>query len=253
MGQVSTPAPGPPRMPPGTPHTGLVEAIRSALAAAGDPERAVGQQRYMKSEMPYHGITTPEQRAILRPLLAEHRMDTATQWEATVRELWDGATHREQRYAALGLARHRAYRSFRTAAALPLYRHLVVTGAWWDYVDEIASHLVGEVLRAEPTVVRPVLLSWAQDDDLWLRRTAILAQLGSKADTDLDLLATAITASLEGSRHGSEFFIRKAIGWALREQAKTDPEWVRAFLARHHARLSGLSRREASKHLDPAP
>lgn len=95
----------------------------------------------------------------------------------------------------------------------------------------------------------PTILAWAEDDDLWLRRTAILSQLGSGNGSDTVLLETVLTANLEGSRHGSEFFVRKAVGWALRDHARSDPDWVRGFLERHHDRLSGLSRREASKHL----
>lgn len=235
----------------GAAHHALVETILGRLAQAGDPERAAGQQRYMKSEMPFHGITAPQLRAVLRPLLAEHRIDDVAQWEATVRELWDGATHREQRYAATALARHRYYRAFRTPGALQLYRHLVVTSAWWDHVDEIAAHLVGDVLRAEPVTVTPVMRQWANDRDLWLRRTAILSQLRSREQADPVLLTHCLQANFEDSLHGHDFFIRKAVGWALREYSKTDPGWVRAFLARHGESLSGLSIREASKHLGP--
>jgi 3-methyladenine DNA glycosylase AlkD len=229
----------------------LVTSLRTALAAEGDPERAVQQQRYMKSAMPFRGIGLPRVRTIVRGVLDDpaHRPGSAAEWEATVRRLWDEASYREERYAALTVARHRSARAWRTPAVLPLYRHLVVTGAWWDLVDETAGDLVAPLLRASRTEVTPTVLAWAEDEDLWLRRAAILSQLGAKAETDTALLETVLTANLEGSRHGSEFFVRKAIGWALRDYARTDPDWVRGFLARHHARLSGLSRREASKHL----
>lgn len=233
------------------PHAELVAAIREALAAAGDPDRATGQQRYMKSTLPYHGLTTPEFRATVRPILSHpaYRLTDRPTWEATVRALWDGATHREQRYAATALAGHRHYRAWQDRETLVLYRHLVVTGAWWDHVDDIASHLVGPILRADHAGVAPVIRQWATDDDLWVRRTAMLSQLGAKADTDTALLEHCVTANLVDSRHGGEFFIRKAIGWALREHAKTDPDWVRGLLDRHAAALSPLSRREAAKHL----
>ena len=100
----------------------------------------------MKSAMPYHGITAPRLKQALRPILATYAPADRATWEATVRELWDGATHREERYAATALARHRAARAWQDPAALDLYRHLVVTGAWWDHVDEVAAHLVGGVL-----------------------------------------------------------------------------------------------------------
>lgn len=227
----------------------LVARLRSALAGAGDPERAAGQQAYMKSALPFHGIASPDLRRLVDPLLREQAPTDRAVWEATVRELWDGATHREQRYAALALARHRSARGWQDPAVLDLYRHLVVTGAWWDLVDETATQLVGPVLLAHPGEVTPVIETWAVDADLWVRRTAILSQLKHKDATDTALLEHCVVANLEGSRHGREFFIRKAIGWALREQARTDPGWVVDLLDRHADRLSGLSRREAAKHL----
>lgn len=231
------------------PDAVLTDRIRRALAAAGDPERAVGQQRYMKSALPYHGLTAPELRALLRPILTEHRVAERAVWEATVRALWDDATHREQWYAALGLAAHRYYRGWQDPAAIPLYRHLVVTGGWWDVVDELAAHRVGGILATHRAEVTPLIRAWASEDDLWLRRTAILAQLRHKAATDLRLLEDVLAANLLGSRHGGEFFVRKAIGWALREHARTDPAWVLAFVDTHADPLSPLSRREALKHL----
>lgn len=229
--------------------TALIEAIRAALAEAGDPERAAGQQRYMKSAMPYRGLTSPVLTATLRPILSDsaYRLPDRATWEVTVRELWDGAAYREERYAALALAGHRHYRDFRDVDTLTLHEHLVRTGAWWDLVDDIATHHVAPVLLAEREAATPIVHAWAVADDLWVRRTAILSQLPAKAATDRVLLAHCLEANLPGSEFGAEFFIRKAIGWALREFGKTDPEWVLGFVAGHE--LSPLSRREALKHL----
>jgi len=104
---------------------------------------------------------------------------------------------------------------------------------------------VGPILRTESPDVAPTLRTWSTDDDIWRRRTSIIAQVGAKGDTDLDLLTDCLAPNL-GRR---EFFVRKAIGWTLREYAKTDPDWVRRYLADHGDQMSGLSRREASKHL----
>lgn len=227
----------------------LVAAIRAGLAAAGDPERAVGQQRYMRSVLPFHGVAMGQVRAIVSGLVPQHPLTGAEHWQATVRALWDQATHREERYAALALVRHRAYREFRTPEALDLLCHLVRTGAWWDLVDEVAAHPLGEILRGWPGVVVPVMTEWAAEDDMWVRRAAILSQLRAKAETDTVLLDRCLRANLAGSAHGTEFFIRKAVGWALREYAKTDAAWVQAFLGEHADLLSPLSIREASKHL----
>ncbi len=225
----------------------VVEAIRAALAVAGDPERAVAQQAYMKSAMPYRGLTAPQLRTLLRPLLAHPDLHLADRpaFEHAVRDLWDGATHREERYAATALTGHRAYRRWQDPALVPLYRHLVVTGAWWDHVDELASQRIGPILLAHSAAMTPVVSGWATDEDLWLRRTAILSQLTFKERTDTDLLRTAIEPNLADT----SFWIRKAIGWSLRQHARTDPDWVREAVAQWGGRLSGLSRREALKHL----
>ena len=225
----------------------LLAEIRDRLAAAGDPERARAQQAYMKSEMPFHGLGAPELRALLRPVLADpaYRMGTREEWEGTVRELWDTATHREERYAAIALTGQRACRPWQDRESLPLYAHMVSTGAWWDLVDVIASDRIGPILLADPGNVTPLVREWALDPDLWLRRAAILSQIKAKDRTDTGLLRDCIEPNLDDS----SFWIRKAIGWALRSYARTDPDWVRAEVVRYGDRLSGLSRREALKHL----
>ena len=229
------------------PHHDLVHAVRGELARHTDPERAVGQQRYMKSALPYRGLTTPLLRAVVRPLLADegYAMASAGEWEATIRALWDESAYREEWYAAIALARHRPYRRWVDSASMPLWRHLVVTGAWWDVVDDVATHLVRDVRVGAPEVEGLRLREWAESDDLWLRRTAIVSQVGLKAGVDQDLLVDTIEPNL-GDR---DFFIRKAIGWALRDHARVDPDWVRRFVADHDSELSGLSRREATRHL----
>ncbi|MGL4175015.1 MAG: DNA alkylation repair protein [Dermatophilaceae bacterium] len=229
----------------------LVAAVRIGLREIADPARAPGQQAYMKSAMPYLGATWPDVRAVVRPLLADPALrppDRGT-WRHVIRTLWDDATHREERYAAIEVGRHRRSRSWLDVDALGLCRHLLVTGAWWDLVDATATDMVGEVLRAHRAGATPVIRDWSVADDLWLRRAAIITQLPHRAGTDVDLLAEVIEANLEGSPFGREFFVRKAIGWALRQHARTDPAWVRAFVAAHESGLSPLSRREALKHL----
>jgi 3-methyladenine DNA glycosylase AlkD len=199
----------------------------------------------MKSAMPYYGITAPRLKQAIRPILATYAPGDRAAWEDTVRELWDGATHREERYAATALARHRAARAWQDPASLDLYQHLVVTGAWWDHVDEVAAHLVGGVLAGHRPEVTPVMRAWACDDDLWVRRTAVLSQLRHQADTDTALLHDVVEANLDDR----SFWLRKAIGWALREYSRTDPDWVRAEVDLLGERLSGLSRREATRRL----
>ena len=229
----------------------LVREIRAALAGVGDPVRAAAQQAYMKSELPYLGLSAPELSRLLRPLLADPALAPASraEWEAGVHALWDHPTHREERYAGHALTGHRAARAWQDPDALPLYRHLVETGAWWDHVDALAADRVGPILLSHRSVVTPVVRSYAVDAHLWVRRMAILAQLKHGADTDLDLLTDVLDANLEGSLHGREFFVRKAVGWALRQHARVDAGWVRGYVEARGERLSGLSRREALKHL----
>jgi 3-methyladenine DNA glycosylase AlkD len=240
-----------------TPDADLVRTVRRMLASAADPGSAGAMQAYMRSAMPYRGIAAPKLRSLLRPVLAAHALPDEETWHATVLELWDGAEFREERYAALVLARHPRAREYQQVHTLGLYEHLVRTGAWWDLVDETATHLVRGLLLAHPEEVSPVIGSWADAGDMWVRRSAVICQVGTRDRCDQDLLARAIEQNLDGSTrttpalspYGREFFIRKAIGWALRDHARTQPDWVLGFVAAHESELSGLSKREALKHL----
>jgi len=220
----------------------LVAAVRAGLAELGDPRKAPDMQRYMKSEMPYRGVASPERKKLAARLFAEHPLSDVDTWRSTVLRLWRAAEYREERYVALDLTgRHAAWQ---TPELLPLYEELIVTGAWWDYVDEVANRRVGPLLLASPSVLTPVLRQWSTDGDLWKRRTSIICQLSFKEATDTALLTSAIEANLDDG----DFFIRKGIGWALRQFAHAEPGWVRAFVESHPG-LSPLSVREALKHL----
>jgi 3-methyladenine DNA glycosylase AlkD len=228
------------------PDRQLISAVRTALAAAGDSEKAPQMQAYMKSAMPFYGVQAPRLREICRAVFAERPLADRNTWLSTVRALWRDATHREERYVAIALTGDRRYRPFQTADLVPdLYQELVVTGAWWDYVDEVAIRRIGPILRFQPAEVIPMMRAWAVAPDLWQRRTAIICQIGSKSATDRKLLTHAIDRNADDP----DFFIRKAIGWALREHAKIHPEWVREFVARRDGALSGLSKREALKNI----
>ena len=229
---------------PRRPHP-LTAALRAGLAAAADPVRAKGAQAYMKSAMPFRGVASPVQKRLWRTAFAAHPLTTFQDWERTVLELWRPAAFREERYAAVGLASDRRYLDYRTRAAIPMLEEMIVTGAWWDYVDALASHPLGDVLVSEPTRVSRLMRTWARGPDLWKRRAAILCQIRRKRETDLALLYDCIEPSLADR----EFFIRKAIGWALRAYAWTSPAEVQRYVKANRARLSPLSVREALKNL----
>ena len=184
-----------------------------------DPERAVGQQAYMKSAMPYHGVVTADVRRIVRDVLRNRPLPSAQIWQEVVLRLWREASHREQRHAAIEVLVAKPHAPWLRPERLPMVEEMVVTGAWWDYVDALAINAVGPILRVAPADMKPALLGWAKGEDIWKRRSAILAQLKFKAATDEAFLAAVIAPSL-GNR---EFFLAKAIGWALRQHSRTNP------------------------------
>ncbi len=223
----------------------LVSAVGDRLRLAANPRNAGPMQRYMKSTMPYLGITAPRLKALCRDIFTEFPLGSGADWRQTIQLLWRNATHREQRYAAIALADFKEYHSSETLAVLPRYREMIRTGAWWDYVDQLASHRIGSLLRKYPGVMKPILVRWARSTDLWLRRAAILAQLGFKGSTDGILLL----ACIEPSVGHPDFFLRKGIGWALRQYAREKPRTVIRYVERNRSRLSPLSKREALKAL----
>ncbi|WP_018686091.1 DNA alkylation repair protein [Actinokineospora enzanensis] len=223
---------------------GLVAAARSGLAEVADPRRAPEMQRYMKSDMPFRGVPKPARAKLVRAVFTDHPVTTRDEWAAAAAELWREAEYREERYVALDLLGHKPYTRWRDVALLPLYEEFVLTGAWWDFVDELANRHIGALLAAHPDELTPIMRAWATDPDRWKRRVAVICQLSAKDDTDLDLLTHAI----ESTTDDPDFFLRKGIGWALRQYARVDPGWVRHFVDTHPD-LSPLSRREALKHL----
>ncbi|MFI5414393.1 MAG: DNA alkylation repair protein [Candidatus Lutacidiplasmatales archaeon] len=219
----------------------LLDALRADLRAVGDPGRAVGMQQYMRSTMPYHGVPSPKLIDVCRRRFADLAFASAPQWWRTSRFLWRHAQFREERYAAIVLSGFLVAREFQTPAALPLYEEMIQSGAWWDYVDEVAVRRLGPILRRFPDPMAAEMLSWAVGEDLWKRRSSIICQVGSGTETDLALLMDCMEPSLERK----EFFLRKAIGWALRQYARVEPSVVADYVSRNGTRLSPLSRREA--------
>lgn len=216
--------------------------VAESLQAVSDPVKAPQMQAYMKTDMPFYGVQKAGRTPILRRLIQVFPPDDGADYEEMVRALWD-LPHREEKYLALGYARR--FQRFVVPERIPLYRALIVEGGWWDFVDEVATKLIRHLVTEYPAETWPEIDTWVNDADMWLRRTAILCQIGAKEATDTDRLFEFCRLRM----HENEFFIRKAIGWALREHAKTDPNGVAQFINLNRSSMSGLSFREASKHI----
>ncbi len=218
-----------------------VAALETEFRMAGDAERALGMRRYMRDQFAFFGVPTPERRSIARRVLDPLGPPSPGDLEVIGRLAWE-VDEREMQYAAVDvLSRHV---QVARPELLDIVGVLVTTKSWWDTVDALASNVVGPLVRQYPHLVDE-LDAWIEGDELWLARTAILHQLGYRDHTDVNRLFRYSLAWAQCS----DFFARKAIGWALRQYARTDPDTVRHFLAEHDDVLSQLTVREASKHL----
>ena len=188
--------------------TELAKAIRDRLREAADPARAPGMQAYMKSKMPYLGVSTVPLRQVCKSLFTGLAWPDSAAWQADVLAIWRGAEFREERYAAIELTGVRAARQFQRIDALGMYEEMIVDGAWWDYVDAIVTQRFWTILQSDRPAMKARMLAWSRDADMWKRRSAILCQIKAKAATDLDFLYACIEPSLDSK----EFFLRKAIG-----------------------------------------
>jgi 3-methyladenine DNA glycosylase AlkD len=234
---------GPPEAPRSALADLVLERLTAEYGAAADPGRAAAMGAYMKHIAPFLGIPTQARRALSRTVLAGTARPDETDCTAIALRCWELA-EREYHYFAVDYLRRHAGRC--SSGLLPVVRHLVTTVSWWDTVDLLAVHVVGTLVAADPELVTD-MDAWITDGDLWVARTALLHQLAYKQRTDTGRL---FAYCLLQSGHPG-FFIRKAIGWSLREYAKTDPESVRDFLARERGRFAPLTVREALKNIGP--
>ncbi len=221
----------------------VLERLTAEYPTAADPERAAGQRAYMKDVAPFLGMTSPVRRSLSRTVLAGLPRPDEPDCAAVALRCWR-QPEREYHYFAVDyLRRHVTHCS---SGFLPVVRHLLTTVPWWDTVDLLAAHVVGGLVAADRDLTA-VMDAWVGDEDRWLVRTALLHQLRYKERTDADRLFAYCARQ---SDHG-DFFVRKAVGWSLREYAKTDPDAVRAFVAEHRTRLAPLSLREALRTIGP--
>ncbi|MFJ9809671.1 DNA alkylation repair protein [Streptomyces sp. NPDC101158] len=234
-----------PSAPPVVPESALADTVLARLTdvypAAGDPFRAQEMIAYMKGVAPFLGLRSPERRTLSRTVLDGLPAPDETDCAAVALRCF-ALPEREYHYFAVDYLRRHVKRC--SSDFLPVAHTLVTTVSWWDTVDHLAAHVVGALVAADPVLVAR-MDEWIADEDLWVARTALLHQLRFKSATDADRL---FAYCLLRSGH-PDFFIRKAIGWSLREYGKTAPDEVRAFVAEHTSRLSPLSVREALKNL----
>ena len=235
-------APEAPLAPPTALGDDVVARWQAAFGPAADPERATFMAAYMKGHFPFLGIPSTPRRALAREAVAGLPAPDEADVAAVAAGAW-ALDAREYQYAAVDYAVRWVRRC--SPAFLPVAQGLITTKSWWDTVDLLAARVVGPLVAATPAL-RAEMDRWLVSDDLWLARSAILHQLKWKAETDADWLFAACLARAADT----DFFLRKAIGWALREYSKTDAAAVRRFVADHDAELSGLSQREALKWLD---
>ncbi len=217
--------------------------VSEGLAQVANPADAGPMQAYMKTEMPFHGVKKPARQPIRKEAKRHFVPSTHDEWVDGIRALWS-LPHREEKYHALEWGKdHR--RKHLAMASLPLIEQLIREGAWWDLVDSAVSYFLSPLAMAEPEAMASVLEAWIDDDDLWIRRSAIIAHNGHGDATD----EARLFDFCRRRAHEREFFIRKAIGWALRDYSKTNPDAVRGFLLAEKENLSGLSFREGAKQL----
>lgn len=218
-----------------------VTALKTLFEKNANPAQAAPMKKYMRDQFEYLGIKTPQNVALQKEFFAEHGYPALSDLDTILRDLWS-LPEREFQYVAVGLLGR--FNKEIPAKFIKTIEYLIVTKSWWDTVDSIAGGTVGVHFQRFPDVREKYLAKWRASEDFWLRRTAILFQLNYKKQTDFDLLCEIIRENLDSK----EFFINKAIGWSLRQYARTDPKAVTKFVK--STALHPLSRREAMKHLE---
>ncbi|NLT09946.1 MAG: DNA alkylation repair protein [Ruminococcus sp.] len=213
--------------------------IKKMFEDCQNKENAAAMSAYMKEKFDFYGIPSPERKALYKDFIRSEKAAKKIDWEFLDKCYED--EHREFQYLVSDyLIAMKKYAVYEDTERI---RRYIKTKSWWDTTDFLCK-VIGEI-GLKDRRVQTLMLKWSSDDDIWLRRTAILHQLAYKDKTDCRLLEEMICNCL-GS---DEFFINKAIGWALREYSKTDPAWVRGFIVRYKDKMNSLSIKEASKYI----
>ncbi|TAE75594.1 MAG: DNA alkylation repair protein [Bacteroidetes bacterium] len=216
-------------------------ALRQALETKANDDNAIKMSKYMRNQFDFYGIKSPERTEILKQFLQEKGLPNTQNLSKILQEMWE-QPQREWQYCALDIFQKVIKKSKNDF--LELAENLILQKSWWDSVDIIAPSIIGEMLLYLPEKVENITEKWALSDNFWLNRTAIIFQLHYKNKTNTDLL----TKYIKINSKSEQFFIRKAIGWALRQYARVDKEFVKNFI-KNNDDLSNLSKREALKHI----
>lgn len=221
-------------------HT-YTKSLKLFFENHANPLNAAPMKKYMRDQFEYLGIKAPQVASLLREFIKSNGLPPFEKLDLICRELW-GLPEREFQYIAMNLISK--YEKKLEPEFIETLEYLIITKSWWDTVDLVAGHPVGTMFKTYPKVKEKYLKKWRKSENIWLRRTTLLFQLGYKKETDFDLLCEIIKENF-GS---DEFFINKAIGWALRQYAHTNPAPVRKFV-KATKELHSLSRREALKNI----
>lgn len=217
-----------------------IKPLANDLKEIANDERAVGAKAYMKNQFGFFGMPMAERRAVCKHHIKQHVLNDCKELEIIVKELW---LLPEREYQYCGIELMAFYKKLWTPSIIKLFEFCVTTKSWWDTVDFIAGECIGKYFQMFPEKISSITLKWNQSSNMWLQRSSLLFQNKYKTQTDTQLLSAYIL-HLSSSK---EFFIQKAIGWVLREYAKSNAQWVKEFVNANA--LPTLSKREAMKHL----
>jgi len=220
----------------------ITKYIKNELIRFGDANKALQMQAYMKTDQLFYGVQSVQRKIIFRDAIRTYPIKSRYGWEKVILELWNGS-HREEMYQALQVSER--YKKYHDESAWILFEKLLRSATNWDTVDWLSSNLIGQLVYKYRHFEKQ-LVKWSDDENFWMRRASLLAHLKHKQNTNKELLSETILKLA----HEKEFFIRKAIGWILRQYSYTDPEWVVQFVKKHEDSFSGLSKREALKALN---
>ncbi len=217
-----------------------ITELEIAFQKHSNSENSFHMKKYMKNKFEFFGIKAPLRKEITRNFLRKNNLPNVSFIKDISVELWEKP---EREFQYFGMELLTKYLKLLESDFIHHSEYLITTKSWWDTVDFIAVNLVGKHFLNHQELMFPITNNWMKYDNIWLQLTSILFQLKYKSNTDLPLLFNYINML----SHSNEFFIRKAIGWALREYSKTNPKIVIEFVNSHD--LSGLSRREALKRI----